>query len=119
MKDPLVFEQLKDLAIRRFEVENVIFYEDYQKLLGMYNMDMSSSQLSPKGNQELKKYVSHMYAKFIVSGAPYELNVPHKIIDAARNEENFEQLEIIAKEVNSMLYSNTFRQYVLRQDKKQ
>ncbi|EPZ35245.1 hypothetical protein ROZALSC1DRAFT_28468 [Rozella allomycis CSF55] len=117
LKDKETFKLLKELAIKHFEVENIIYYEQYQKLRAAQSMEEKLSKTLHLDNAvNSKKQVQDIFKRFIFQDAPYELNLPSGIMKKAIELNNYEGIELVAKEVYSMLYLNTFRLLVHKKD---
>ncbi|RKP21951.1 hypothetical protein ROZALSC1DRAFT_20088 [Rozella allomycis CSF55] len=106
LKDPDSFQELKQLAIEDFSVENILFCQQYSRLL----------KLDPESNA---KTVHNIYQNFVVTDAPYELNLPSAVKKAVIQRQDKEGLDKIAKEVYNMILTNTFRRYIAKHQKGQ
>ncbi|RKP18945.1 hypothetical protein ROZALSC1DRAFT_29403, partial [Rozella allomycis CSF55] len=66
LADKATFSRLKELAIKHFEVENIMFYDDYQKLIANRpNLEEKSNRSILHENSASSKRVHAIYSNFL------------------------------------------------------
>ncbi|KAK9762025.1 hypothetical protein K7432_012625 [Basidiobolus ranarum] len=76
LENPEMFEKFKNFAVKDFSVENILFYEHYQKLseIAYSHEDMGAVQENGEPDPVTQE-IDRMYKLFFQPGARYELNV--------------------------------------------
>ncbi|ORX94841.1 hypothetical protein K493DRAFT_352177 [Basidiobolus meristosporus CBS 931.73] len=76
LESPEMFARFKSFAVKDFSVENILFYEHYQRLSEIaYSHEESGSVLETGEPDPVTQEIERMYRLFFQSGARYELNI--------------------------------------------
>jgi ethanolamine permease len=109
LRDPNLYPMLESMLKEEFCAENGMFFQDYDS--------MSKRQPATSGAEE--DLVKELCRKYLIAGAPYELNIPSGLVNQVMNEINTKQptlsmLEPINHHIVQMIFTNTYKRYLRR-----